>query len=267
MEFIKKRTPYQDHRIITTELNLVRPYEGEYPTIEEFEREQKEIFEVEYIFLPRDLKEIPDRRFIYFKGEDTSGKGKRGFFIRYTGFVWRIYEKPLSLESIQSIPSIAFLIHHPDDARKLVRICRIQFFHRDCQGYAEAFFDSRPPSIHLKNLNPNNADKETEILLGARALIFRLRQALDKGRKKRIPPNLFSDLALKVYTSFLEDNKNNDQKELSDWEIIEKMQELSGLNIPERTFYRYLALTFGSMGQLRAEAIQSTLAKDSKTTN
>lgn len=172
MRFIEKRIPprRQEERILTTELGIVEQ-EDEYPTIEEYERQRTQIPEVEYIFLPRGKSDIEERRFNYFKGEDTPGKGKKGYFIRYTGYVWQTCNEPPPLESIQRIPSIEPLIHHPDDARKLVHICRIQFFHRDCRGYAEAFWDSRPSSIHVKNVNPNNADKENKILLGARALL------------------------------------------------------------------------------------------------
>lgn len=187
MEFIEKRTPQRrdDERILTTQLKLINPRQGIYPTSEELRRERTEIPKVDYISLPRHAKDIEDK-ILFFKGEDISDKGK-GFFIRYTGYVWRMYKEP---PPENSIDTPYFLIYHPNDPRKIVLICRVQYFHRDCQGYVETFWEPWPRSMDFKNINPRNIKGEMNKLQRIIPLIFDLEREYRGGRRPGLPEDL-----------------------------------------------------------------------------
>ena len=115
--FVSERTPREDRdkKILTSQIGLVNPRKFRFPTSDELKRERTELPSVEWLFLPRHEKDIKDKP-LHFKGEDVTATGK-GFFIRYTGYVWRIYQEPLPVNSIDT-PYL--LIYHPDDPRKIV---------------------------------------------------------------------------------------------------------------------------------------------------
>jgi hypothetical protein len=181
MTFIRDRTPgsEQDRKILTTQLNLVKR-EGLYPTTEEFERERREIPEVDYIHFPRHKKDIIDK-FLRYKSEDIDFNREK-FFIRYTGYVWRTY-KESPPEDLFDTPYL--LIEHPNDPLKIVMICRMQFFNKSCQGYVETLWQPWPRSLNFINLNPKNVRAETEILQQVSPLIFNIERESQAGRGEK----------------------------------------------------------------------------------
>ena len=187
LTFVRERTPREDRdrKILTSQMGLVNPRKFRFPTSEQLERERTELPSVEWLFLPRHEKDIKDK-LLYFKGEDIADAGK-GFFIRYSGYVWRTYQEPLPVDSIDS-PYL--LIYHPDDPRKIVMISRVQYFHRDCQGYVETFWEPWPRSLEFRNLNPKKVKRETKILLQVTPLIFSLEHEYRGGRPARLPKTL-----------------------------------------------------------------------------
>lgn len=194
--FVEERTPREDRdkKILTSQMGLVNPRKFGFPTSEELERERTELPEVEWLFLPRQQKDIKDK-LLYFKGEDVADRGK-GFFIRYTGYVWRKYQEPLPANSIDSP---YFLIDHPNDPCKIVMISRVQYFHRECQGYVETFWEPWPRSLDFRNVNPKRIKRETKILLQVAPLIFRLEREYRGGRPPAIPEDLETIYAHYLY--------------------------------------------------------------------
>jgi AraC-like DNA-binding protein len=227
--------------MLTTEMGLVKRRAHKFPTGEELKRERTELPALEWVFFPRHGEDIVDSP-LRFKGEDVSEIGS-GYFIQYAGYV--CYESPKP--NVQ-VDSRYLLIYHPSDARKIVMICRLQIFHRSCQGYVETYWNPRPRSFNLKNLSPENADKEAKILLAAKSLVFTVERQYRGGRPAGLPKALevihddYINLCA-CHQYLYSDNARPSQPSMADFYEVNRS-----------SLYRHLKNTFGiSFSDVRSE--------------